>query len=169
MTNFGLQLTGVYRILYLILPAKCFPAKTFKVYAGLPSIPATILASGRTAVKFTLLLLVDLQLQDDSMPRKTLPRTASLRAAKAAHDKFLRKMGIDPDRKPTRIQTAPDPLTADRHKTKQVLPPLSDSVGNGFKRKPSAKCDLPIAQVYHKGPIMVVTDMSSLEGSKRRG
>lgn len=102
------------------------------------------------------------------MPRKTLPRTASLRAAKAAHDKFLRKMGIDPDRKPTRLRVAPDPLNANRHVTKQVLPPTSDKVGNGYKRKSNPSCVLPVAQTWNKGPIMVVTNYKDLEGSRRR-
>ena len=105
------------------------------------------------------------------MPRRSrkLPDTKSLRDARAAHDKFLRSVGIDPDRKPRKPCAVADPLSAERHVTKQVLPPTSDKVGNGFKRKQSGSIDLPIAQTYHKGPLMVVTDMDSLKGSKRRG
>jgi hypothetical protein len=97
-----------------------------------------------------------------------LPNTKSLREARAAHDAFLRSKGIDPDRKSKHVGIPPDPLNAERHAVKQELPPLSNKVGNGFARKQVFFADLPIAQTYHKGPLMVVTDMSTLKGSKRR-
>jgi hypothetical protein len=100
---------------------------------------------------------------------KKLPNTKRFRRAKESHDKFLKSMGIDTTKKPKVRPNTDDPLDGKRHVIKQNLPPLSNGVGNGLKIKPAAQCDLPVAQVYHKGPLMVVTDMKSLEGSKRRG
>ena len=92
-----------------------------------------------------------------------------MQAALLAHDKMLRKHGIDPAKKPELRGAVDNPLHASTGKREQSQYTLSDTVpasGNRAKAKPV--CDLPIAQVYHKGPIMVVTDMRTLEGSKRR-
>ncbi len=92
-----------------------------------------------------------------------------LAAANAAHDKFLRKMGVDPAKKPTLRGAVPHPLESASGNRQQSDYRLSDSVpGNGSRMKNKPRSNLPVAQVYHKGPIMVVTDMSTLDGSKRR-
>lgn len=90
-------------------------------------------------------------------------------AAQKAHDKFLRKVGVDPTKKPKLRGAVSNPLHASAGKRDVHLVPTSDSIpGNGVARKANPDCALPVAQVYHKGPLMVVTDMKSLDGSKRR-
>jgi len=92
-----------------------------------------------------------------------------LLAAQAAHDKFLRSHGIDPSRKPTLRGVVKNDLVVSGNNRVTNLPPTSDKVpGSGVAQRPTPRCDLPIAQVYHKGPLMVVTDIKTLEGSKRR-
>lgn len=104
------------------------------------------------------------------MATRTRKVSAKLAKARAAHDKFLRSVGVDPSKKPSLSGYVDNPLTASTGKRDTSGVSTSDKIpAGGFRRKENAPCDLPVAQVYHKGPLMVVTDMSTLNGSKRRG
>jgi len=103
------------------------------------------------------------------MKRKRQP-SKRMQAVQAAHDKFLRGLGIDPTSKPLLRGAVVNPLDASsRSAPSEPRVPLSNDIpGSGTARKPMPHCNLPVAQTYHKGPLMVVTDMQQLEGSKRR-
>lgn len=101
--------------------------------------------------------------------RKRVTTNKRLLAAQAEHDKFLRKHGVDPSRKPQLRGVVTNDLVVSGNNCVTAVPPTSDRIpANGPAKRFVPKCDLPVAQVYHKGPIMVVTDMKTLEGSKRR-
>jgi hypothetical protein len=103
------------------------------------------------------------------MARSKKPTASKkLLAAKAAHDKFLRSHGIDPDRKPTLRGVVKNDLVVTGNNRVTAMPPTSDKIPASGPVRKTFVCDLPIAQVYHKGPLMVVTDMKTLDGSKRR-
>jgi len=95
------------------------------------------------------------------MARKS--KSKRLSAAQAAHDKFLRSHGIDPNRKP-RLRGV------EREKYERPDDPTSGTVpANG----PRGRAHTPsggriIGQVYNKGPLMVLSNKSELANSKRR-
>lgn len=101
------------------------------------------------------------------MPKK-VANTAALRKAKADHEKFLTRLGVN-TKKPKLSGVVADPLAATGLQRDACQAPTSDHIPtSGTARKANPRVDLPIAQVYHKGPLMVVTDMKHLAGSKRR-
>lgn len=101
--------------------------------------------------------------------RKKRAVSKRLAAALAAHDKFLRSVGVDPASKPKLRGAVASPLASAGAARPEPTVKASDKVpGSGTARKPRPMTDLPIAQVYHKGPLMVVSNMSDLSGSKRR-
>lgn len=103
------------------------------------------------------------------MIKRKRPPSKKMQAALADHAKFLRKLGVDPDRKPQLRGAVDNPLHAAGGERTKPHVATSDLVpGSGHVRKANPVCQLPVAQVYHKGPVMVVTDMSELDGSKRR-
>lgn len=104
------------------------------------------------------------------MQRKGKVVPKALAAAREAHDKFLRKLGIDPDKTP-KLRGAVPPLMEKAYEPPPFPVPTSDAVpGSGTARRaiPTLNGEAGIAQVYHKGPLMVVSDFKDLKGSKRR-
>jgi hypothetical protein len=103
------------------------------------------------------------------MTRSKKPTASKkLLAAQAAHDKFLRSYGIDPSRKPTLRGVVKNDLVVLGNNRVTAIPPTSDRIPAHGPTRQVFTCDLPIAQPYHKGPLMVVTNFKDLEGSKRR-
>ncbi len=104
------------------------------------------------------------------MSRKRKPPTNAKAAAKAAHEKFLRKHGIDPSRKPRLRGAVASPLDVKPERQAPTVPTSDRIPGAGpqDRRPQKPKTHFGIAQVYHKGPLMVVTNFADLEGSKRR-
>lgn len=113
--------------------------------------------------------------------KSRVPNTASLRDAKLYYDEYLRKLGFDPEKKPEikgRGTWAPDKRMTPKEKTSDQVP------GNGGRRtlemdvqsgKESADTwkaiqekKSRVAQVYNKGPFMLVSDSKELKGSRRR-
>ena len=92
------------------------------------------------------------------------PKNKRLLAAQAAHAKFLRAYGIDPDR-PAQLRGVDLPS---RHV--KTGPPLSDTVPpNGPKVTPRGdNLGLVVGQPYHKGPLMVLSSKDDLKTNKRR-
>ena len=104
------------------------------------------------------------------MPRRRKPPINRKAAALEAHAKFLRKHGIDPDCKPKLRGAVASPLEA-VHEYRAPTVPTSDripGVGPSMKQPPRLQSNLGIAQVYHKGPLMVVSNFNDLQGSRRR-
>jgi hypothetical protein len=91
-----------------------------------------------------------------------------MQAALSAHDKFLRSVGFDPSRKVRLGGVIKNDLVVSGNNRVTNNIPTSDRIPAHGPTRKTFTCDLPIAQVYHKGPLMVVTDMKTLEGSKRR-
>lgn len=108
-----------------------------------------------------------------------------LQAAQAAHDKFLRGLGIDPAKKPTLKGAPPDILTASTGKREAPHAATSDQIpGNGTRRdmqmdvqagteKPSTLAakhakQKSVAQLYPKGPYGPVSDPTHLQSNVRR-
>lgn len=108
-----------------------------------------------------------------------------MQQAQAAHDKFLRGLGIDPKKKPTLKGAPPDILTASTGKREAPHVGPSDQIpGNGTRRdlemdvqagteKPStleAKrvTQQRVAQLYPKGPYGPVSDPTHLQTNVRR-
>jgi hypothetical protein len=103
------------------------------------------------------------------MARSKKPTASKkLLAAQAAHDKLLRSYGIDTSRKPTLRGVVKNDLVVSGNNRVTNSVPTSDRIPAHGPTRKTFTCDLPVAQVYHKGPLMVVTDMKTLEGSKRR-
>lgn len=102
------------------------------------------------------------------MKRKR-PVSKKKQLALASHERFMRGMGIDTTKKPLLRGAVVNPLHAESGARDEPRVSTSDKVpGNGSARRANPVLALPVAQVYHKGPIMVVTDPSTLDGSKRR-
>lgn len=99
------------------------------------------------------------------MPKK-VPNTKALREAKAEYDEYLRKLGFDPSKKP---QVKKKGLWKPEKSNDRGVPASDRVPGNGTRKdRETPETGLMVAQVYAKGPLMVVGSAKELVGSKRR-
>ena len=103
-------------------------------------------------------------------------------ASRAKHNAFLRRLGIDPTKRPRLCGAQPDVLTAKPHVRRPDAPATSDIIpGNGTRRDmqvevqagretaaKTAAYGLRVAQLYPKGPYGLVSDPDHLKSNVRR-
>lgn len=106
-------------------------------------------------------------------------------ASHAKHNAFLRRLGIDPTKRPRLCGAQPDVLSAKPHVRRPEAPATSDSIpGNGTRRDmqvevhagretaataaKTAAYGLRVAQLYPKGPYGLVSDPDHLKSNVRR-